>query len=64
MDNITRGLQLTLMEIIGNNALTVYNVIWDVNEMTRDNAKKNDSESNLDSELQIVQKNLQKVSFF
>lgn len=58
---MTKGLQMCLVDVIPNNALTVYNVIWDIDDITKDHAAKLAAEGKLQSELEKLQTRLEKV---
>lgn len=59
-----KGLQICLVDVIPNNSLTVFNVIWDVDDLTKDYAKKLAMEGKLEGELEKLQNRLVKVFFF
>ena len=63
-ESMTNGYELNIIEVIPNNALTVYNVIWDLAIGMSNNKKisKISQKSEYDATFEVIQKNLNKVS--
>ena len=59
---MTKGYDLNIIDVIPNNALTVYNVIWDLSPDPNNYQKfKKNPNINIEGDFETIQKRLQKV---
>lgn len=49
------------MNVLPNNALTVFNVVWDISEDPKNDKKQSNQGNKYEEDRKIIEKNLKKV---